>query len=130
MISEHNQELFNRLRDLHLPKGEYAIFGSGPLGVRGLHDCHDLDIIVTQKIYQDYKSRPEWTEKVTLSGSTYLDNSSLELYHDWKPGTWNIAQLIHEAEIIDDLPFVQLKHVIEWKKLNGRAKDIEHLTNL
>lgn len=130
MISEHNKALFEQLRALQLPRGEYAIFGSGPLGIRGLHDCHDLDVIVTQSLYDRYRALG-WKEDVVNSGSKYLDNGNgIEFYYDWAPGSWNVTDLIKEAEIIESLPFVQLNHVVEWKKLNGRAKDIEHLSKL
>ena len=39
-------ELFDLLRSLELPVGDYAIFGSGPLIVRGIIEAtNDLDII-------------------------------------------------------------------------------------
>lgn len=39
-------ELLKALRSLQLPLGHYAVFGSGPLIVRGIIDAtNDLDII-------------------------------------------------------------------------------------
>jgi hypothetical protein len=40
------------LKTLNLPKGTYAIFGSGPLAVRGLREARYLDIIVKDEIYK------------------------------------------------------------------------------
>ena len=42
------QELFFRLNKLNLPANEFAIFGSGPISVRGLRKAKDLDIIANQ----------------------------------------------------------------------------------
>ena len=43
---------------------------------------------------------------------------------------WDIKQLIKEAEIIDSLPFVKLKYVIEWKKQNNRKKDLKDIETI
>ncbi len=44
---QSGQVLFDRLRTLSLPEGSFAVFGSGPLAIRGLIDeIGDLDIIV------------------------------------------------------------------------------------
>jgi hypothetical protein len=38
--------LFDKLRTLGLPVGDYAVFGSGPLVVRGLtREYRDLDVV-------------------------------------------------------------------------------------
>jgi len=122
-----NNLLFKKAKELNLPKGGYAIFGSGPMGVRGLKECHDLDIIVKEGIFEKYKNLKNWQSKKS-NNSYYLDNNEgLELWKDWGPGKWNIAQLIKDAEIIDDLPFVRLNSVLEWKKMNGREKDLKDI---
>ena len=121
----NNAKLFDRLRALNLEPGTYAVFGSGPLGVRGIKDCHDLDIIVTEKVWREFAARPGWAmREMPTSGEKFLLNNSIELWKTWGPGTWNISELIGEAEIIEDLPFVRLERVLEWKRINGREKDL------
>lgn len=41
------------LKKLNLPLGKYAIFGSGPLAIRGLRENNDIDIIVTDELWQN-----------------------------------------------------------------------------
>ena len=44
--SADSPSLFDLLRSLDLPAGDYAVFGSGPLIVRGLIEAgNDLDVI-------------------------------------------------------------------------------------
>jgi len=48
--------LFDRVKRLNLPVGDFAIFGSGPLIVRGIiPGSNDLDIICRGKAWQKIK---------------------------------------------------------------------------
>jgi hypothetical protein len=122
-----NQELFSKIRELNLPPGKYALFGSAPMGVRGLKDCHDIDVIVTEDMWGTYRNRPEWIAKVGPRGDDYLENGEIELWKNWRPGEWEIQKLIDSAELIDGLPFVRLHDVLKWKRLNGREKDLKDI---
>jgi len=126
-----NSDLFQKVKELKLPIGKYALFGSAPLGIKGLRDCHDIDIIVTEDLWDECKNK-DWLLKIALHDGLYpdcpyLEKGKIELWKDWKPGQWNIKQLIREAEIIDGLPFVKLERVLEWKKLSGREKDLKDI---
>lgn len=105
--------------------GKYALFGSVPLGIRGLRDCRDIDIVVTKDLWNELKKN--WEIRKIPHGSQYLWNDGIELWKEWKPGQWNIQKLIDEAEIIDELPFVKLEYVIEWKRQYGREKDLKDI---
>lgn len=124
-----NNDLFQRAKELKLPIGKYALFGSAPLGIRGLKDCHDIDIIITEDLWNEYKSK-NWEIKAMSDGSQYFWNDEIELWKDWYPGKWNIQKLIDEAEMIDGLPFVRLEKVLEWKKLNAREKDLKDIETI
>lgn len=121
-----NKDLFNKVKEIGLPLGKYAIFGSGPMGIRGLRECRDLDIIVTEDIYNIYKNNSDWELK-KCDKSEYLEKDNIELWKNWSPSDWNINQLIKNAEIIDSLPFVRLEEVLRWKKILGRKKDLEDI---
>lgn len=123
-----NNELFQRVKGLKLPEGKYALFGSAPMCIRGWKDCsHDLDVIVTEDVWNEYLGKKGWEVRKMHHGSEYLWNNDIELWKDWKPGTWSIEKLIQEAEIIEELPFVRLERVVEWKRLNGREKDLKDI---
>lgn len=120
----NNNNLFQKVKELNLPAGKYALFGSAPIGIREIRKCRDIDIIVTEDLWDEYKNK-NWKVKVMPYGSQYLFNDKIELWKDWKPGEWDERKLIKEAEIIDGLPFVKLKEVIRWKKIKGRKKDLK-----
>jgi hypothetical protein len=121
--------LFDRLRALELTPGEYAVFGSGPLAVRGLIDkVRDLDVIVRGETWHQLKD----LGVVVMQGAdetVHLGNG-LTFGRSWGYGVFDIEKLIDDAEIIEGLPFVQLDAVIEFKKIADRPKDREHLSSL
>ena len=121
-----NQELFQRVKDLNLPEGEYAIFGSGPMGIRNLREMHDIDIIVSDKLFDEYAKKDGWEVKEIYGYRDWLKNDDLEIEmgRDWHEG-WDVEKMIKEADIIDGLPFVELKYLVEWKKFFGREKDLK-----
>ena len=118
-----NQDLFRKVKALGLPAGKYALFGSAPLGIRNLKECHDIDIIVTGDLWDELKKKYE--ARVTPQGHEYLAQEEIEIWQDWSPGSWDVGQLISEAEEIDGLPFVKLEQVLAWKKQYGREKDLK-----
>lgn len=126
VVSQHNKELFVKLKNLQLPKGSYIVFGSGALMVRGLIEGHDLDVYVSRELFDEFKSKEGWKIK-PCNIDFYLTKDGIELWDEWRPGNWNLKELVSEAELFDDIPFVSLETTKKWKLLNGREKDLEHV---
>lgn len=125
--SRQNEALFQQVRALLIPEGKYVLFGSAPMGIRGLHDCHDLDVLVMEDVWNKYRDKGWEVRSMPNGGSEYLQKDGIELWKDWKPGMWDVAKLIKKAEVIDGLPFVSLASVVEWKRKLGRPKDLQHV---
>jgi hypothetical protein len=122
-------ELLTRVAGLELPTQDFAIFGSGPLLVRGVIDsANDIDIICRGAA---------WDKALTIGELVHLedygvdivsiDGGAITLGRTWGIGSFDVAQLIDSAEIIEGLPFVQIDYVVEYKKIAGRPKDLLHL---
>jgi hypothetical protein len=124
-------ELFDRLKDLDLPAGEYAVFGSGPLLARGIiEDAGDLDVLVKRRAWEQVGrvgTLVEIEEGVVIAS---VDDGALTFGRSWAYGDFDIEELIDTAEIIDGLPFVLLEHVIAFKEAANRPKDRDHLALL
>jgi len=110
----------NELEALSLPKGKYAIFGSGPLAIRGIRESNDIDIIVKLELWQ--KLVEKYADKQVNEKLISIGN--IEIYKSWKPWFENVNELIEQAEEINGLPFVKLDYVLQWKKEMGREKDL------
>ena len=124
--------LFDRIKSLNLPTGDFAIFGSGPLIVRRIVPVsNDLDIICRGQAWADVKAMGEleYVADYDVSIVTML-NGSLTFGNRWGIGDFDTDVLIGGAELIDGLPFVCLEHVESYKKISKRPKDLKHLEAL
>lgn len=117
------------LHAVDLPVGDYAVFGSGPLLVRGIiEDAGDIDVIARGTAWKKALDHGELTylpdEDVTVAG--FFDGA-LSVGTTWAFGTVDIDDLIETADFFDGVPFVRLEHVITYKRIANRAKDRNHL---
>lgn len=114
---------FQDVLKLGLPQGSYAVFGSGPMAVRGMRDAVDIDLIVTDELWQQYAA----TGKYRIEKGFDLIMHDVSLIADWKKWFPDNLPLIESADIIDGLPFVKLSYVLEWKRALGREKDLRDI---
>ena len=112
------------LQSLKLPSGKFAIFGSGPISVRGIRESDDLDIIVKKDLWDNLVR--EYPESLN-ENPTCLKIGNVEVYKDWVCLNTGVDEMIDTAETIANFPYVQLKYVIEWKTKFGREKDLKDL---
>lgn len=116
-------QYLEELKKLSLPKGKYAIFGSGPLAIRKLRDTHDLDVIVKNDVYKDLCSK--YPSQIKTEPVNCIQIGNLEIGNEWLNDSSQIDEMIDDAEIIDGFPFVKLRYVLAWKKEMGREKDLK-----
>ena len=114
--------LLKELKELNLPVEDFAIFGSGPMAIRGLRENDDLDIIVKKELWE--KLSKKYPVRTKNEGRTsYIQIGGIEIFKNWKPWFESTEELIDEADIIQGIRFVRLERVIKWKKAMGRDKD-------
>ena len=105
---------------LGLPRDSYAVFGSGPLGARGLRESGDLDIIVSPALWAELAQRYPIRHKGDIAAVVIGD---VEVWDRWHPVAGPVADLIAGAEEIRGYRFVRLDKVLAWKEAAGRPKD-------
>jgi hypothetical protein len=126
-MTEH--PLIRRLLGLGLPPGDWALFGSGPLLVRGwIDEVGDLDVISRGAAWERAKEAgdletlpPDGVEIVNVDGGAITIGTS------WRYIEVSIDALIEQAEEIDGIPCVRLEHIIAYKRIADRPKDRGHL---
>ena len=128
-MNDRTTRLFDEVRALELPIGDYAVFGSGPLIIRGVIEAaNDLDLVSRGEAWDRARAIGEM---VTLSEhdvevASFLDGA-ITVGASWAYGDIDIDALIDTAEIIDGLPFARLEFVVRYKRAAARPKDVEHL---
>lgn len=132
-IKQSNQEKFSALRKFKLPNNQYAIIGSGPLGIRNLKAIGDIDIIVTPQLWDILAERygivdENGVKKISFPGGVVEAFGESSFYTDQKDDQApTIASRIKGAEIIDDLPFDSMENVLYYKRKNAREKDLKDI---
>jgi hypothetical protein len=101
--------LLDELKGYGLEDGDYAIFGSAPLVVKGLlDDVNDLDVIIKPS---------KW-----IFGDNEYRTEDIEFFNNW-PG-FDIDDLIDNKSFeYNGFRFVNVDEVIRYKKMLKRKKD-------
>lgn len=128
-----NYEKFDMLRGQNLPVEQYAITGSGPMGIRDLKIIGDIDIIVTDELWKVLESRfgvtdPNEIKKICFPGGeieAFCQSSFDAKKLDSVVG--RVSDRILHAEIIDDLPFEKMSNILYFKKQYMRDKDLNDI---
>lgn len=116
--------LLKELKKLNLPKDKFAVFGSGPLGIRGIRKINDLDLVVLPELWEELRKQYPTVNK-ELGDSVELGDkieTTLNLGFGLNP-----KEVIEKADVIDGIRYVDLETTIEWKKKMGRKKDLEDI---
>ena len=124
--------LFEKFRELGLPKRDYAIFGSGPLAVRGvIPACNDLDVLCRGEFWEEVQQlgTPEYLPEYGVTIVTMADGV-IGFGTTWGIGEVDVNELIDTAETINGLSFARLEYVVRYKTIRGNKQDQLHLNAL
>lgn len=124
--------IFEDIKKLKFPQGQYIIVGSGPLVARGIRETNDIDIVVSPELFE--KCKKDWWEQLPRTypdkiGQIYLRHGYIELFLDVNCGDFNptLAELLQRADIIQGISFVSLEDVIKFKKAYNKPKHIQDI---
>lgn len=129
MLSE---DLILKIKELKLPKGEYIVSGSGILDVLTIRKANDIDLLVSPELFEYLKDTCEWKEhnsyKTTISHPEGKAEAKKCL--DFMKEQYTLSDIISSAFIYEDIPFINLKILLEAKKQLNREKDQEDIKNI
>jgi hypothetical protein len=123
--------IFEEVKKLNFPFGNYAVIGGGVMEAHGIRNHGDVDIIVTREFFEKLKN-DGW--KLVQGKNNILKKGNYEVDADYRYGKYqpNQKELIKNAEIINDFPFIKLEELIKFKQALDRdkdKKDIELINN-
>lgn len=114
--------------DLNLDPTQYVVVGGAVLDMLHLRDTHDVDIVVSNEIYEQFRAQKTWHEVTWTSGKRVLVRGQYTLMKTWMG--WPLRQLQRDAERIEQIPCVSTERLIDAKRRIGRRKDISDITLL
>jgi len=124
-------DIFKEVKKLNLPAEQYLVAGSGPMAARGIRDYKDIDILVTENLYQKLIEKGWNLVKINGVNGKFkvlkkgkFESDKRLWCGDYKPDT---KTLIKKAEVINGVPFLPLAELIKFKKALGRGKDLKDI---
>ena len=120
--------LFEKVKELNLPLGQYCVVGSGPLFAHNLRESNDIDLLITADLYKKLKENG-WQIKHYQNGNEYLTFDCFEanINFCWKNYQPDPKYQIESAEIIKGIPFLRLDELLKWKREFRREKDLKDI---
>jgi hypothetical protein len=116
--------IFERVKALNLPAGSFVVVGGGTLVALELIAWDDdVDICVAPEIFAQLHAK-EWRQD-TFAGKPVLKHDVYDVGIGF--GQWSLDELLSDAQIIQDIPFISLGKLLEWKRQMGRPKDLRHI---
>jgi len=123
--------IFERVRQLGFPIGEYVVVGSAIMEVCGIRKTNDLDIVVTPALFERCKqagwSVQPWTKPGKKGEWLKKDDCDILLDCSYGDAKFDASDLIREAEVYEGIPFMGLERLIVFKRAYGREKDAKDI---
>jgi predicted nucleotidyltransferase len=120
--------IFEKVRELNLPIGEYVVVGSGIMEALGIKKANDVDLVVTPDLFKKLAENG-WKSHARPNGEHGLQKGIASAYLDVNCGDCNptTGELLKESLIIDGIPFITLKRLMCFKNAYAREKDFKDI---
>lgn len=124
--------IFDELRKLNFPTEQFIVVGSGIMAAKGIRDAYDLDIIVSQELFDSCKNSgwelKPWTRS-GRPGKDWLKGDNVDLMIICQCGEEDLylEDLKKEGEKVNGVWFLSLKQLIKFKREYGRQKDFDDI---
>lgn len=115
-------KVLDALKQLELPSGQYVVIGSGLLDVYGLRESSDVDLAVSEQLFDELKQRLNVPVK-TRDGMPYLEYGVFEIWLGWY-SDMPFSSLKETAVTVDGVLFAHPEIIIQRKRERGLSKDM------
>lgn len=122
-MSEKLAKLLEELDSLKLPEDQYVIVGSGPIGVRGIREIGDLDILPTPILWQELAKKypvkyKDPIDEIEIGDISILGEGSM--FKDDSVAT--LEEQIQTADILEGHRFLNLELLKKFKQKKVEKK--------
>ena len=118
-----------KVKALGLPEGAFVVVGSGVMDAMGIRKAVDIDIVVATDVFESLRQRG-WQVDDSDSVHPTIRRDEFEVSTAWRSpwGAMTVSDLQDDIVVIDEVAFVGLRLLLDWKRAAGRAKDIRDAT--
>ena len=118
------------IKNLNLSLGKYIVVGGASLAVRDIRETRDLDIIVLPSLFNelilqgwelDAEYHQKWNRDRVKRGDVEIYP---DLYLEKQNRFLDVRELITNADVVENIPFQPLEHLMMCKLDGGREKDL------
>ena len=118
----------DRVKELGLPLGEIIVIGSGVMGELGIRRADDVDLVVTESMFESLAGRTGW-QKTEKDGFPVYINAELnvEVWLDWvapRDGRVDFTGLLPDTVVLHGVRFMTIDYILAWNRWCGRDKDV------
>jgi hypothetical protein len=117
------QKFLGELKSLNLPIGEYVIVSSGSMAIRGIRECSDLDLLISDSLFEELSKKYPSVEAPQISKIAIGNIECLHVREN-PDDLYPTDRQINEADIIEGFPFQNLETCLYFKEKEGREKDL------
>lgn len=114
------------LEELNLDKSRYTIIGSGIMAVCGIRENDDIDISVTEDLFDEISEDDRFAREDYPPSISYR-YKHISIFKGNFPMTDSPQQLIDESITVNGYNFISIETLTVWKGIKGRPKDEEDL---
>lgn len=120
-----------QLKKIGLHIDEFVIVSSGALAIRGIREAKDLDVIVTNSLWNKLTATYQ-TEVENGVERIKFDNSNIEILNPAQSIFGNsrvvsVEEIFEKADIFGGIKFINLNHLKKIKTKLGREKDLKDI---
>lgn len=112
----------DRVDSLNLPSDDYVVVGGAVMEVLNLRESNDIDIVVSNNLYEAYSSKKDWHEYPLITGKMVLTKDGVNLMRSWMGNTLGMIKR-RDTFKKNGILFMSTKQLIEYKLRLGRRKD-------
>lgn len=113
------------VKRLDLPKDAYVMIGGGVLEAHGIRKTFDVDLVVSDTVYERFRDELAWKEYIHESGKHMLARNGYNFMRSWMGYT--LPKLRAKRDVIDGVSCMNLRQLMKAKQRLGRKKDIEDI---
>jgi hypothetical protein len=122
---------FENLKKLNLPIDQFVVVSSGALSIRGIRDSEDIDVLVTESLWNEVIKKYKigvnsfGIENIELENDIEILNPTQSIFGNSKIIPRD--EIFEKADVFDGINFINLVHLKKIKKELGREKDLRDI---